>query len=535
MTNKDNPYGIPFYNKETKCNPKFDYKEHDIPKLEDHEEEYKEFLKELENEYNFNFHAYIQDKSNALLLNEEKNINLQVVISLMTCLGYGYYNVIHGKSDSGKSAIQLTVLDNYIPKEHIIKGNSYTEAGFRAEFANTNKLQGKIIYMGDLGNKEHYLKMKPIMNILNQLMTEGEYNHTMVGKQDKEIGSMPDTQTITGKPGIFYSEVHEDNNEDKNQQSSRSWYSTPAPNNIKDKLEFMDSVKTKGKIKHLENKNTINELEITSKRYFNEILNEFLNKEYVEILNPFQKVFDKISKHRDTDTRQVTILKELFKAYLMLNYERCYKIEKSIHENVYAFYIPCLEDTQNFINLIYTNAGLKSYEKNLLLKLKQHIQLITDETENNKLSNEIVEEELNNIIGGMDENVSNIEKKALNQLIKTERIAKTNKEEKETITGRYYFTVSNLARFKNSKKFKDISNLSQTLFNLYNLGFLNKISIKLNGSNVYYFSESINEINEAYTLTLDDKVEAMNYFKTGFLEEFTTNEIQAIRNNYSLS
>ncbi|RBQ22443.1 hypothetical protein ALNOE001_22010 [Candidatus Methanobinarius endosymbioticus] len=87
-------------------------------------------------------------------------------------------NNIHGASDSEKSFSMETPLKYYIPDEHIIAQSSQTEASFVNDcIDNSEKYDHEIINMGDLGDKEHFERMRTVFNICKILISEGYYNH----------------------------------------------------------------------------------------------------------------------------------------------------------------------------------------------------------------------------------------------------------------------------------------------------------------------------------------------------------------------
>jgi len=307
------------------------------------------FKQEVSNNYNGNYIDYAMDKSKYLILNESKNIAKQILMSFMVIIkSQSLFNEIHGRADSGKSYIFKVSLDNYIPDEYVIELNSSTLASFINKCKEDPRYyDGKIIYIGDLGDKETYERMKQIFNVLKIVISEGNYKDS----KNQQIGNewKPLDIEIIGKIGAFYCSVFEDNEDKTKQLDSRAISSTPALNNPNEKILFKENVKIMGTVENAYYTKTTEELKVF-REYFKESVIKY-DKNIHMVINPFLMVFNEITKHRLTETRELENMNEMFKSYLILNQKRCFISNKTVHNEKIVYIIPKIEDVQKFINI----------------------------------------------------------------------------------------------------------------------------------------------------------------------------------------
>lgn len=353
---------------------------------------------EIAKQYDNDFIAYVVDKMQYLALNEGNNIVkiLLACLSVMTKRKRLYYIVIGG-ADTGKSYLIETTLKHLIPDEYIVYLDDSTIAGFTRQcLEDPYYYDGKIIYLGDLGDQVDYDNAKELLNLLKRLVSEERYNRLLTEKQDKGKSHKPLTIEILGVVGVVYSTVLEDYEDKTKQRESRALTATPAKNNRNDKINFQDAISTEGTIEHYNYHKTIEELK-SVKYFMRELVNDYYNDNY-EVINPFKEVFKQLTKESKTEIREYINLRELFNSYFFINKEICFKIEKEVvswdaSKKKVIYLIPKLEDVQKFINIVYSSVGLQSIDRNLLLKLKNEFDSISED-QANEIYNKI-EEELN--------------------------------------------------------------------------------------------------------------------------------------------
>jgi len=503
--------------------------------------------KEVATNYDNNYIDYAMHKSRHLILNESKNIAKQILMSFMVATkSQSLFNEIHGRADSGKSYIFKVSLDYYIPKEYIIDLNSSTLSAFINRCKdNPHYYDGKILYIGDLGDKETYERMKQIFAVLKIVISEGKYRDSknqQIGKEWKPLDIK-----IIGKIGAFYCTVFEDNTDKTKQLDSRAISSTPALNNPNEKILFKEKIKKPGASENAYYTKTEQELQVF-KEYFKKLVIKY-NKNIHIIINPFLMVFNEITKHRLTETRELENINEMFQAYLIFNHKRCFIFNKTVDNKELVYILPIIEDVQKFINIIYSSVGLKQYEKNLLLKLKKELSITTTDNAN-KLYKDIEENEDN--YKSEYELIKATYKLLLLRNGLNNQTSRKNKDNQTTVENRnydnkkYFFKTDDIKRkFKSHSSIKDIENLNNTMIDLSDRGFLGKLDKKYNRANVYYLNkEVIEDINEDYNITTQDIDIAINYIEKTFKENpldpnskslFNGREMIKIKNNYKIT
>ncbi len=495
-------------------------KENEEFEKSEEEEKLKQLNEEVKTKYNGNYIDYAMDKSRYLILNEEKNITKQILMIFMVVTGIkSLFNNIHGGADTGKSYIFETTFDCYIPDGYIEYLNSSTEAAFINKcIEDPHYFDRIIIYFGDLGDKEKLAKMKPILDILKIVISEGMYNDSK-NQPAKDERWKPIDIKVIGVVGAFLCTVFEDNEDQTNQIDSRTIFSTPALNNRKEKILFKRNIKTKNTKEYAYYKKTVKELE-SFKLYFEKMVNEYDQEKY-QVINPFLMIFDEITKHRITDTREVENIDYMFTAYCFLNKNKCFQFEKITDNENLLFLIPKIEEVQKFINIIYSSVGLKPHERNLILKLKEELNSITEE-EADKLYNEIEKDE----IEPNDTYKELFSKYGLKSEYK------------------YFFKSSDItSKFRNHKAIKDIENPPILMNNLAKRGFLGKLENSYKNVNVYFLNEdNIKNIEEEYCLSKKDLETGINFFHENLKENplnpeskplFNDKEMKIIQENYN--
>lgn len=499
--------------------------------------------KEVLDNYDGNYIDYAMDKSKYLILNESKNIAKQILMSFMVATKTkSLFNDIHGKADSGKSYIFKVSLEHYIPKKYVIELNSSTLPSFINKCKeNPNYYDGKILYIGDLGDKETYERMKQIFNVLKIVISEGKYVDSKNEQKGKEW--TPIDISIIGKVGAFYCSVFEDNNDKTKQLDSRAISSTPSLNNPNDKVLFKANKKIIGTVEEAYFTKTTKELE-SFKLYFKKSVKEYDKNKNI-FINPFLMVFNEITKHRLSETRELDNINEIFKSYCILNKSTCFNIPKTVNNKEVIYIIPKIEEVQKFINIIYSSVGLKQYEKNLLLKLKEELDNITDETAN-ELYKTIEENEYEEKYNNKSLLINETYKKLFLRNGLNNKAQTTLETKNEHYNKKYFFRINDVRKkFKNHKSIKDIEDLSSTMINLAYRGFLGKLENKYNRANVYFLNkEIIEDITEDYNLTNEDIEIAINYFhenlkqdplKTNSKSLFNNKEMIKMEKNYKLT
>ncbi|RBQ22444.1 hypothetical protein ALNOE001_22020 [Candidatus Methanobinarius endosymbioticus] len=276
--------------------------------------------------------------------------------------------------------------------------------------------------------------------------------------------------------GLFYQTVLENNTDKTNQIDSRSFISSPALNNKAEKIKFSHIINKRPYLEYDKFNNTVKDLK-QFKNYFNDAIKKFdiENGDYV-IINPFlEYTFLKLTELSMTETRQLDIIGNIFDSYCYLCNKRCFKIKT---KNC-IYLIPKIKDVQKFINLIYSNVGLKTYERSLLLFLNNKIDslpVIESVTETIKTAedfyNEIEEKEYEN---DQYNNPSILNKETMKKLFIKYGILENKDKDQLKLTikkDKYFFTVSNIRRrFNGNKKINYIDNLNNYLINLSVRGF----------------------------------------------------------------
>lgn len=507
-----------------------------------------EFMKKLSDEYDNDVLYFIGEKSKHLILNEGNNICKQLLIYETVILGrQGFFSEIHAHADSGKSFIfEISLM--FIPDLYIFDVNDFTVASFLDEAIDDPFCYDRVlINLGDLGNEKRREKLEPIFDIIKILITEGK--HVSRKKQKQNDGTLktigPELEAVLG---ALFSTVHEDSIDKTSQIESRTISSAPVNNINEEKLQFMQNSKLTGTIEHECYIETFKELEEFQDFLKYKVVQYEEKKEDLEIFVPFIKAFDNVSSNRSTGTRKVKQLLTLMETYAFLNYERSFKIKKTINGEEKEYLIPRKEDVQNFINISYDGAGLQVYEKNLLMKLKEEIELknqedideiLTESSENFSWMENYDIAELQNEELLIKDLLNNYGLSKANRKYNKDLSADSDKDKKSFV----FFTASEFRQiFKNHKAIKDVTEIPALINKLVDRGFINKLEAQTSiNHNIYYLNESVEDVKEEYNLSEHDIHNAIDSLKTTLKKNpkdrnseplFDDNDLKDIIDNY---
>lgn len=374
--------------------------------------------------------------------------------------------------------------------------------------------------MGDLDNEKKIEKLEDIFDIIKIIVTEGEYisrkKLPMKGNKWKTIEI-----EIRGTLGCLYSTVPEDTMDKTSQLESRTTSSSPATNTNEDKLKFMQDSKLVGTFENAYYDETLIELEEFHEFLKYKIIQYEKKKEELVIFVPFIKTFDKVSSARSTGTRKVKQLLTMMETYTFLNYERSFKIKKTINGEEKEYLIPKVEDVQKFININYDGAGLQVHERNMILKLKKELELKTQDE-----IDEILIESSGQFKWMKDHDIGKLQEEEIliEDVLNNYELSKINRKYNKDISEDsedykkppVFFTAPEFKQiFKNHNAVKNVTNVPSLINKLVDKGFVNKLEAKKGGRyNIYYLDESVEDIYEEYMLSKEDVNNAIHKLKT---------------------
>lgn len=484
-----------------------------------------DFLKKLADKYDNDVLSFIADKSKNLILNESNNVCKQILIYETVILGrQGFLVEIHAHADAGKSYIFLVSL-MFIPRLYIFDVNDFTVASFMDEAINDSQCYDRVlINLGDLGNEKIREKLEPIFDIIKILITEGKYvSRKKVKNQDNTYETVE--TVLEAVLGALYSTVHEDSVDKTSQIESRTVSSAPVTNINEEKLRFMQNSQITGTIENEYYNKTLKELEEFHEFLKYKVVQYEEKKNDLEIFVPFIKTFDKVSSNRSTGTRKVKQLLSLMETYTFLNYERSFKINKTINGEEKEYLIPKVEDMQKFINIIYDGAGLQVHERNMILKLKNELEI-----KNQDKIDDIIIKSSEKFHWMEDYDISELqnEEVLIKDILNTYGLSKvnrkynkklskdSNKDESKKHKSFVFFTVSEFKQiFKNHNAVKNVNNMSTLMNKLVNSGFINKLEAQTSRRhNIYYLDESVTNVHNEYTISKKDVIDAIDNLKT---------------------
>ena len=347
------------------------------------------FAKKLADEYDNSIIKYFKDVTPDVILNETNNVIKITLACITVILGiYGMFIELIGDSGIGKSFVMDTVLQKYIPDKYVLDFNAVTEPAFLLYCRESRKFfNGIIITFGDLGDPLKFKKLADVFDIIKILITDHFYNYVKTEKNRQ--GNWSDLAKLklhSDTLCAIYGTVAGDNqgfNGDtdvKDQKQSRTLNCTPNETNENEMRKFDDECNVKGTYLYDSYNQACNSLS-EYQEWLKMKISEYDKDKYI-ITKPFRHLFIKMTKYSAVQIRTVKQLTNMLVTLTYLNYERSIKV-KGTDGNIYI--VPCCDDVQDFINATYDGAGLKVYERQLLLKLKDEFckikrQAINDET-----------------------------------------------------------------------------------------------------------------------------------------------------------
>lgn len=502
------------------------------------------FREVLAIDYDNDILSYVKDKSQYLILFEENNLCKQILLFSTVILGrQGFLDKVQGHSDTGKSYL-LDCSLQFIPNLYILDLNNVTEASFIDEAINDSRCYDRVlINLGDLGDEKRCEKLMPIFDIIKIIITEKHYVSRK--KEQKKEGNWETKEIlIEGIIGALFSTVDENIYDKTSQLESRTISSTPVNNAVEDKLNFMQNSKLTGTSEHFYHNKTLEDLKEFQEFLKYKVVKYEENKDNLVVVVPFIKTLDKISSNRSTVSREVKQLLTMMETYTILNFDRSFKITKTINGKKILYLIPRVEDFQNFININFDSVGLPPHEKNIILKLKKELELKTlDEIDEILI-------ELSKEFPWMDnKDISELisSSELINNVLNKYELSRINrrrdKHGSEEIRSNFvFFTASEFKMiFKNHKAVKDIKDVNSLIRKLVDKGFINKLDAKKGNHNIYYLDESVNQVYDEYSLSVEDIDNAIDSLRTnfklnpmdkdsGFL--FTDSDLKDILDNY---
>jgi hypothetical protein len=459
-----------------------------------------EFNKLIATKYDNNVTKYITDTSKLLILDEEYNILKQILINLATVIfKEGLFNQVQGDKDTGKTYTIETGL-KYVPKEHLQKINSTTRASF-IDQANLDKhcYEQMILYGGDLGDKETLEHIKnEIFDILKILVSENEYiNYKMIQNEGEWIQQKT---KIVGGPGFAFCTVEPlISSKSQQQVDSRTITTSPLKHDRQSKLRFQNKIKREYTNENRNYNKTIIELDL-----FHEYVRDLrdnLHKYSIDIV--FYETIDDFTSLAETDTRQATLQKTLFKVYCYMNKTQCYEYKIGNKRLL----MPTIELLESYFKMMVGDVGLKRYEKDVLLSLKEYLQIPTDKEVNKLITDMKGEIEDNNDYMPDDR----VESKSVANLITEYGLNKNRQKQKLKKSETYFFTVSKFNQmYKKDPDLKHIlnnignsENVQDLFKKLYDEGYLERTELLYRKNYIYYLTDKINDIKLEYKFKED--------------------------------
>ena len=342
------------------------------------------FEKELAEKYESSFIKFYEDIMQDLILDETENMCKLTLASITVIIDrYSFILELLGDSGIGKSHVMKILLEHCIPNGYVLDFNSITESAF-ISYCSYNKhfYESLIINFGDLGDPEKMESLSDVLDIIKILITDKKYNRikseqNLKSKQWSEIAEL---HIKANSLACIYGTVgnKEKNQSDvKGQRQSRTLNCTPSDHSELELAEFSDNVGTFGTYGYQEYMKASEKM-MEWKEYLKKRINEFDKERYVLVM-PFRHMFLNLCKFSNVQIRDYNQIKTLLQTLSYVNFERSLKIEK----NGKVFIIPCLDDVNDFIKIAYDSVGLKVFEKNLLLKIKDEFQINFDILKNN--------------------------------------------------------------------------------------------------------------------------------------------------------
>ena len=543
-----------------------------------------DFQEMLKQKYESSFIKYMEDIVPDLIVDENENIIKITLSCIAVILGiYSYIIQLLGDAGIGKSYVIDVVLDYIIPKGYSFDINSITEAAFilLGELF-PRFFERLILNFGDLGDPSRLESMANILDIVKILITEHRFDRYKVDKETKSSNwdVLKKLVIIAESIACIYGTVKGDKEDGKSdakgQKESRTLNATPTNHSDMELIDFSQNAKTYGTYGHDDFEKAKQSL-MEWQEFLKMRINQYDADKYVLIM-PFRNMFDKILEFSKVKIRDFNIFESLLSTLAYMNLERSIKIEKDGK----IFVIPCLDDVNDFIKIIYDNVGLNVAEKHLLLKLKQEFAFNYDEIlESENLDydykyhddysddehyDEIIQtciasavidvdgiphdknldEWMDDLKGKNDKTKYLQEQKYLDKIYSkygmTRYNRKHNKEIRnkenpnlEDIRPQIFFTVTDLKySFGKHHAIKNIPDLSQSLIKFKEKGFLNYLDYKNNrDANIYYVEPQILKIQDEYEMKPIDRIQAIATLMTSF-HVFDEKDIKKVCKDYKV-
>lgn len=539
-----------------------------------------DFQEMLKLKYASSFIKYMEDIVPDLIVDENENIIKITLSCIAVILGiYSYIIQLLGDAGIGKSYVVDVVLDYIIPKGYSFDINSITEAAFilLGELF-PRFFERLILNFGDLGDPSRLESMANILDIVKILITEHIFVRYKVDKDNYQ--NLDKLVIIAESIACIYGTVKGDKEDGKSdakgQKESRTLNATPTNHSDMELIDFSQDAKTYGTYGHDKFEKSRQSL-LEWQEFLKMRINQYDSDKYVLIM-PFRNMFDKILEFSKVKIRDFNIFESLLSTMAFMNLERSITIEKDGK----IFVIPCLDDVNDFIKIIYDNVGLNVAEKHLLLKLKQEFAFNYDEIlESENLDydykyhddysddehyDEIIQtciasavidvdgiphgknldDWMDDLKGQNDKTKYLQEQRYLDKIYSKYGMTKWNRKHNkeirkkenpnlEDIRPQIFFTVTDLKySFGKHHAIKNVPDLSQSLIKLKEKGFLNYLDYKNNrDANIYYVEPQILKIQDEYEMKPIDRIQAIATLMTSF-HVFDENDIRKVCKDYKV-
>ena len=544
-------------------------------------DDFKDMLKE---QYDSSIIRYMEDVIPDLILDENENI-IKITLACITVIigNYSYIIQLLGDAGIGKSYVIDVVLDYVIPKGYSLDINSITEAAFILLGEHFPRFFERLILnFGDIGNPARMESLGNVLDIVKILITEHRFDRYKVDKETKSNNwdVLKKLIIIADSIACIYGTVKGDNEDGKSdakgQKESRTLNATPTSHSDLELINFSQDSKTYGTYGHDAFEKSRKSL-MEWQEFLKMKINEYDADKYVLIM-PFRNMFNNILEFSKVKIRDFNIFESLLSTLAYMNLERSIKIEKDGK----IFVIPCLDDVNDFIKIIYDNVGLNVTEKHLLLKLKQEFAFNYDEIlESEHLDydykyhddytdrehyDEIIQtciaaavididgiphdknldDWMDEIKGQNDKTKYLQDQRYLDKIYSKYGMTKWNRSHNrdirkkenpnlDDIRPQIFFTVTDLKySFGNHHAIKNIPDLSQSLIKLKEKGFLNYLDYKNNrDANIYYVEPQILKIQDEYEMKPLDRIQAIATLMTSF-HVFDEKDIRKVCKDYKV-
>lgn len=544
----------------------------------------RDFQEMLKEQYGSSFIKYMEDIVPDLIVDENENIIKITLSCIAVILGlYSYIIQLLGDAGIGKSYVIDVVLDYIIPKGYSFDINSITEAAFiyLGELF-PRFFERLILNFGDLGDPSRLESMAKILDIVKILITEHRFDRYKMEKETKNTNwdALTHLLLIAESIACIYGTVKGDKEDGKSdakgQKESRTLNATPTNHSDMELINFSQDAKTYGTYGYDAFEKSRQSL-LEWQEFLKMRIDEYDADKYVLIM-PFRNMFDKILEFSKVKIRDFNIFESLLSTLAYMNIERSITIEK----NGKIFVIPCLDDVNDFIKIIYDNVGLNVTEKHLLLKLKQEFafnykEILKSENLDYDYKNhddysddehydaiiqtciasavidvdgipheKNLDDWMDDLIGQNDKTKYLQEQRYLDKIYAKYGMTKWNRKHNkeirnkenpnlEDIRPQIFFTVTDLKySFGKHHAIKNVPDLSQSLIKLKEKGFLNYLDYKNNrDANIYYVEPQILKIQDEYEMKPIDRIQAIAILMTSF-HVFDEKDIRKVCKDYKV-